>query len=217
MKFNLLIITVFIFSVSNAQIKKGNLFIGGEFQLGISKSTNGNTNNGIIRYTSFGISPSIGWVTKDNLVVGASIVTNFSSSNYSNSDSYSKSNRIGAGFWVRKYLPLGKSFYLFGNGMLSVQSLYSINSNPQPGYYKEKGYAINAFLVPGIAYQINKSLFLEAALNNLVMLGYETKSIETYQSNVNDTKWSANSFNLSSGIGSGTPLQVGIRWMIARK
>ncbi len=165
-----------------------------------------------------GFSPSVGWVTTDNLVVGATILTNFSSSNYPNSVNYIYSSTTGAGFYMRKYLPVGKSFYLFGNGQLSVVSLYNKNSTPQqPFYYKEKGYAVNVTVVPGIAYQINNCLFLEAALNNLLSLEY-TRTNRQYQNSGNsNTSLISNSFGLSTGLGSVTPLQIGMRWMIVRK
>ena len=215
MKFNLLIITLFIFSVSNAQIKKGNLFIGGDVYLSISNATNINANNENTHSSSFGFSPSIGWVTKDNLVVGATILTNFTNNEYSPYGS-NKSYRIGAGIWMRKYLPIGKSFYLFGNGMLAAQPVYSYNSNStQPGN-KERGFSINVNVVPGIAYQVNKGLFLEAALNNLFSLGYTKTNIEYQNANNINSKGVTNSFVLSSGIGSSAPLQVGVRWMIVR-
>ena len=217
MKINLLIIMLFIFSVSKAQIKKGNLFIGGEVQLGISNAGNTNGNGYGTSNSSVGISPSIGWVTRDNLVVGASILTNFFSSNYNNTDNYTKANRIGAGVWLRKYLPLGKSFYLFGNGMLAAQSLVNTTSSTQLNFQKEKGYAININLVPGIAYQVNKWLFLEAALNNLFSVNYERKNTEYQNTGSTNFKGVTNNFGLSSGIGSGIPLQVGMRWMITRK
>ena len=216
MKVKLLIITLFIFSLSNAQIKKGNLFIGGDVYLSISNATNINANNENTRSSSFGFSPSIGWVTKDNLVVGATILSNFTNNEYS-PDGNNKSYRIGAGIWMRKYLPIGKSFYLFGNGMLAAQPVYSYNSNSiQPGN-KESSFSIDINVVPGIAYQVNKGLFLEAALNNLFSLGYRRTIIEYQNANNTNSKGVANSFGLSSGIGSSAPLQVGIRWMIVRK
>ena len=218
MKFNLLIITLFIFSVSKAQIKKGNLFIGGYVYLGISNASSTNANGDISKNSYVGFSPSVGWVTKDNLVLGASIITNFNYNSVTNSNNYFRSNRIGAGVWMRKYLPIGKSFYLFGNGMLSAQSLYNSDNMPtQSNLFVEKGYSIDVILVPGIAYQVNKHLFLDAALNNLFSLGYDRKNTEYESSGSPRIKRVINSFNLSSGIGSGTPLQVGIRWMIARK
>ena len=218
MKINLLIISLFNFSLSNAQITKGNLFIGGDVYLAIFNTNNTNANGDISKSSSVGFSPTIGWVTKDNLVVGASILTNFNSNSSTNSNNYNRSNRIGAGVWMRKYLPIGKSFYLFGNGMLSAQSLYNSNNIvPQPNFYEEKGYSINVILVPGIAYQVNKRLFLDAALNNLFSLGYERKNTDYQISGSPRIKRVTNSFNLSSGIGSVTPLQVGMRWMIARK
>ena len=218
MKITLLIISLFTFSLSNAQITKGNLFIGGDLYLAISNTNNTNANGDFSRNSNFGFSPTIGWATKENLVIGASILTSFSSYNYANSDNYNRSNRIGAGVWMRKYLPIGKSFYLFSNGMLSVQSLYNSNTIvAQPNFYKEKGYSINASLVPGIAYQVNKRLFLDAALNNLFSLGYERRNSEYQNSGSPRIKRVSNSLNLSSGIGSVTPLQVGMRWMIARK
>ena len=216
MKLTLLIISLFTFSLSNAQIKKGNLFIGGDVYLGFFNTTN-TPNGDISRNSGFGFSPTIGWATKDNLVVGVSILTNFSYNSYTNSDNYNSSSRIGAGVWMRKYLPIGKSFYLFGNGMFSVQSLYNSNNIiAQSRFYKEEGCNINVILVPGIAYQVNKRLFLDASLNNLFTLGYERKNTEYQNSGSSNNKQVANSFILSSGIGGVTPLQVGMRWMITR-
>lgn len=119
---------------------------------------------------------------------------------------------------MRKYLPIGKSFYLFGNAMLSAVSVRNTSlAAPQSGFYKQKAYSINAMVVPGITYQVNMHLFLEAALNNLLTIGYERSNIETQDGNGNNTKGVTNFFNLSSGIGSSAPLQVGVRWMIVRK
>ena len=117
---------------------------------------------------------------------------------------------------MRKYLPIGKSFFLFGNGIIAAQPMYNYNSNStQPGN-KERGFSINVNVAPGIAYQVNKGLFLEAALNNLFSLGYTRTNIEYQNANNINSKGVTNSFVLSSGIGSSAPLQVGVRWMIVR-
>ncbi len=127
---------------------------------------------------------------------------------------------MGGGIWVRKYLPLGKSFYLFGNAGLNAQSIYSkYTSVAQTTTYAEevKGYGISAAFSPGISYQIKRRLFLEAALNNLVSFGYERRNTEEQVQNGSTYKGTSNSYYLSSSVGTGVPLQIGMRWIISKK
>jgi hypothetical protein len=220
MKINLLVISLFTSLFLNAQIKKGSLFIGGDAAVNGSryKSTEANQTTSQSNYYSF--SPSLGWAVKDNIVIGGRLLASFYDYNqFSSSNPDNKGNNIGAGIWMRKYQPLGKSFYLFADAGINGYSVYRKQTELlQPDYYyKEKGFGVNASIYPGVSYHIKKCLFLEAALNNLISLGYENRNTEQRNPNGTYNKGANNSYNLSSSLSNGVPLQIGIRWIIAKK
>ncbi len=217
MKINLLFILLFSSSLLNAQIQKGAIFIGGDFSVNGNKATTTNPNNYPAKNTALWISPSIGWVVKENIVVGGNLLLSYFQNEQQPTVTFNKGNRIGGGIWMRKYLPLGKSFYLFGNAGLSVQSIYNKYTIVQQPYYsREKGYTVNAALTPGLSYQIKKSLFLELALNNLISLGFERKNMEEQNQNGTVYKGTNESYNLATSLGGGIPLQIGMRWIIGK-
>lgn len=218
MKIYLLAVCVFISSLVHAQINKGTIFLGGD--LGFSSSTYKTDNpsdNTYQNVSSFNFSPSVGWVVKENTVVGGRI--NLSFLKYKYSQNPSNANSIGAAIYVRKYLPLGKAFYLFGDASLGGQSNYrKILNNNIPEYFStENGYSITAGIYPGISYQIKKCLFLEMALTNLVTLSYIKTNTEQEGPNVQSYKGVYNSFSFYSSLGSAIPIQVGLRFTIPKK
>ena len=221
----IILLAVILFTGANAvaQVNKGTIFLGGDIGFGFSnyKSDNPNDNIHYQKSSSFNFSPSVGWVVKENMVVGGRINLAFFKYDYQQNPSANREsgNNIGAAIYVRKYLPLGKSFYLFGDASLGGQSNYrkGLNSGIPDYFHTEKGYSINAMIYPGIAYQITKCLFLEMALNNLVTLGYTRINTEQQGQNVQNYKGVNNSFGFYSSLGTGVPIQVGMRWMIAKK
>ena len=222
MKINLLVIFLFTSLLLNAQIKKGALFIGGDVSVYGSKYKGTDPANQVTSQNNgFNFSPSLGWVVKDNVIVGGRLMASFDNSKNQPLTYSAKANRIGAGIFMRKYLPLGKSFYLFGDGGLNAQSNYSkqVQSPPmqQSVYTIQKGLAITVTVFPGLSYQVKKSLFIEAALNNLISLGYVRNNTEQSNQNGNIFKGVNNSYNLSSSLGNGVPLQLGMRWMFAKR
>jgi len=215
MKIYLLAICVFISSMIHAQIKKGAIFLGGDISIYGYNANSEASRQDTSKLNNYNFYPSIGWVAKDNLVVGVNLLLSFSN----RVDTYynTKTNRLGAGIFVRKYLPLGKSFYLFANTSLNIQSLNSTFTVQQNYHKKQTGYTINANLIPGISYQLNKSLFLEVALNGLINFGYEKINTEEYNFNSGIYKTNSNNYYLYSNLGNGVPLQVGLRWIIPGK
>lgn len=144
----------------NAQIKKGALFVGGDLQLYSSNTTSTDSNPYTSKNKGIFFSPSIGWVVKENVVAGVSLLLSFNNNEQQNAFHQSKGNRIGGSIFIRKYLPLGKSFYLFSNAAVNGQSVYNKYMYVQQPYYStEKGYAINAVLIPGVAYQLKNLCF----------------------------------------------------------
>ncbi|MES2891518.1 MAG: hypothetical protein V4725_05880 [Bacteroidota bacterium] len=217
MKLNLLLIVLFTSAIVKAQVTPGSLFIGGDLQLSGSTSKGESPVESTIKSNYYYLSPVVGWAVKENLVVGGrltgSLVKSSNSQPYSTQDGYG----LGAGVFVRKYLPLGKSFYLFGDASLNGQYNHKEQEN-SVGIYEleENGYSVAISIYPGIAYQVNKSLFVEASLNNFASLGYSHNKVEQNAgSQVIVSK--NNSYQLSSSIGSTNPLQLGFRWIIPKK
>lgn len=217
MKIYLLTICLFISSLVHAQINKGAIFIGGDLGIYGSNTSSENPNEYASKSNQYYFYPSVGKAVKDNIVVGGNLLLSFTNSTQQPYNNKSKTNRIGAGIFIRKYLPIGKSFYLFGNAALNGQSIYNNYSTPQIPTRKETGYAIGATLIPGVSYQLNNCLFLEVALSNLITLGYQQLNAQDENAGGGIYKSSSKSFNFSSSLGSGVPLQVGLRWMIPRK
>lgn len=217
MKFVLLTIFLPVSLLSNAQIKKGALFIGGDISL-YGSHAKGVEGNPVIRnMNNYYFSPSIGWAVKDNVIVGGRLLASYSEDKELEPSGYeTKGNRIGAAIWMRNYLPLGNSFFLFTDASLGGQSIYMKQTYEVPvSLYKEKGYAINAVVYPGLSYRVKKSVFIEVALNNLFSVSYERKNTEQGSSGP-FLKRVVNNYGFSTSIGNGVPLQVGIRWIIAK-
>lgn len=113
MKFILLISLLTSSLILNAQINKGGLFIGGDVQIFGSKFESSNPGQYIRNTNNYNFSPSVGWVVNDNIVVGGKLLAYFFNDGEQNPSNYDrKGSNVGAGFWARKYIPVGKSFYL---------------------------------------------------------------------------------------------------------
>ena len=90
---------------------------------------------------------------------------------YSNALSNNKAtnNTYNFGIFERKYFPIIKNFYFFGQGNLNYS--YNSNNNPdQNTYYKT--YGIGFSFTPGISYKVSKNIYLESTLANLISFGY---------------------------------------------
>ena len=85
------------------------------------------------------------------------------------------STSYGAGIFARKYKPLGKGFYLFGESNLRFsysRSREYFSINPTIEEYKNRNYAISIGLNPGLSYEVTKRLQLELIFQDLVSANY---------------------------------------------
>ena len=105
----------FAFS-AHSQISKGAVLLGGN--IGFSANDNSVATDDNKNHSYF-INPSIGFVVKENKVFGINL--SYGHSIYQTApDQKSESNNYGGGVFHRRYLPLGKSFYFYGQGQLNV-------------------------------------------------------------------------------------------------
>ena len=154
---------------SSAQVNEGRYLLGGNS--GFYK----NQPSGESTSEVFNTNIQFGKVIKDNTVAGI-----FLSFGYSNGVQY-KMNQFGAGVFYRKYKPLAKDLYFFGEG----DALYNYSKTTQNDFQIGSSGTRNSFnggslsFIPGISYSICKRMQMELAMPNLVSLSYGVSKNET--------------------------------------
>ncbi len=172
-------------TVCQAQIVKGDQLLGGS--IGFTRGNVNNYSGGGIRtgvtLTAINLNISYGIAVKNNIVNGFSAGFSFIDNPVSTYDPVSgytirnsKNRSATAGVFKRRYLPLGKNFYAFGQ--LGADFTYSQNDYDQLGsgtvYEKavNKSYLVNGSLYPGLSYQLNNRFMLDLGFGSLVNIGY---------------------------------------------
>lgn len=213
------IFSTLFFSQSNAQINKGTIWLGGQLSF-ISQHNTYNTpsfpansSNNIV------ISPSIGKAIKDNLIAGVDFNYAYSKSTYNPGNPGSPTNsqttnNFGVGVYLRKYAPLGKNFYLFGQGRLGGTSLDSEVKYQSTVYSSNKGYSIDLGFYPGISYQVSKRVQFETGLNNLFDINLLHVVSKQFDAGAITAESTSNTFLVSSSLSSLASLTLGFRVML---
>jgi hypothetical protein len=181
----------------HAQINKGSVLLGGNVGFSTTKAKDTSLeNNGV------SVSPVVGIAVKQNLVVGLSFNYSHSKDNLNLNNYQSEGKSYGAGVFVRKYVPLGKGFYLFGETGLNYQDYSGAYTYTyQKTELKVQSIGIN--LYPGVSYAISKKLQLEFGLPQLVTLGYsKTRQIvnDATTQKTNEVYFSASASSFSNFI-----------------
>ncbi len=212
-KKSLLIATIasMTFFYSNAQIKKGAIFLGGDIGGSAQKTkTNITTTD---KQTGITISPVWGKAIKENLILGANAGFNFYTNDNTGTASNQKQNSYGLGIFLRKYKQVGKSgFSLFFQGGIG-SSYYTLKTKGPAAYFDDiKRYNITVNAYPGISYTVNKKLQLETGFNNLLTLNYYTEKRDI--GGGSPLKSKTNGFNISSSLNNLSSLYVGFRVLL---
>ena len=204
----LLAASLFTVCIANAQIKKGDILLGGNFNFNKQDSKSGTYTSD---QTSFTISPSIARAVKDDLIVGLNLSYAHNRSKSGSPAAVSTGDNYGLGIFVRKYKSLGANFALFAEGDLSGN--YGQSTNYQDGGPKppaNKGYSINAGFYPGLAYFIGRHVQLETGMQNLAYASYGHS-----KSGVSATEGKSNSFSLGSSLSKTLDnFIIGIKWIM---
>jgi autotransporter-like protein len=183
-------LTILVTSALRAQINKGSVFLGGNVGFSTIKSKDTSLEN-----NSVYITPVAGIAVKQNLIVGVSVNYSHSKNNLNVPASQTEYKSYGAGIFARKYVPLGKGFYLFGETGLNYQNYsdtYTYTS--QKNELKVQSIGIN--LYPGVSYAVSKMLQLEVGLPQLVTFGYSKN--EWLLNDATTQKSSGTNFNASA-------------------
>lgn len=190
----LLAVTIFTATITNAQISKDNLILGGNLSLNLNSQKNEGSES--TNTTNFSIAPSIGKVYKDNHVIG--LIAKYKFSGVSNNSNLN-TNSFGAGVYLRQYKPLDKGFYIFAQESLNADFDHARSIHNEPGVIEDdKVTNIYLALNPGFSYDINRRLQAELLfLNNFLSLGYQTQNTKFENTNLY-TNYKNNTFYASS-------------------
>ena len=162
------IVSVCVCSISFSQINKGSVLLGGGLTINNNKVEDADP----ARKSNYvSITPAVGIAVKQNTVAGIQLTYWNSNDNIYTALQKDERTGYGAEVFLRKYLTLGKGFYVFGQG--GVQYNNSKYTNTNPNYKTEqKGWSMGLNLYPGISYAVTKKFHLEAGLAQLANLSY---------------------------------------------
>lgn len=199
--------------ISNAQLNKGTILLGGD--LFVSTYT---VKDGIAEYETngFGLSPVFAVAVKDNKFFGITLSYGRYENNQPPIYISSEGNSYGASVFYRSYKSVLNKLYAF------VQAGIPINYNKteltqSPDYhFTDKVFSVGLNVTPGISLPVSKKVFLEAGFNNVVSVSYQHTKTNGYNSGTTVDR-SSSGFSFSSSIGSFTHnLYFGFRFFIPK-
>ncbi len=214
-KFITLSVIVLLAFNASAQFQKGNKVLG--FGLNIGQSSNNSISPATTQSNSgFGINGSLslakaksetrlnGFIV--NIGYGKGVSKN---SNPVFTDGFSESYNAGLGYFMRKYKPLGKNFFVFGEAQGGVNYNRQIVRSSQ--HLDIDQYQANIGIYPGLAYKWNDRFLLELRFADFANLSYSYT--ERKYSNTSEYNRSL-SFGTSLGLGYFSNIGIGARWII---
>lgn len=212
--FTLLSFSFLFLTSSQAQIKKGATFLGGNIGASSGKTTSTNVGNNLNQsQKGVSFSPVFGKAIKENIVVGVNGLYSSRKTDFEGDFNDSKEKTYGFGFFIRKYKQLGKGgFSIFLQGELGGdyykrdQGSITIIKDE----YKQFGIRINVY--PGISYSISKRLQLESGLTNLIAIGYNKGKGE--RTGVQTSSYESESFNVYSSLENLSSFYFGFRLLL---
>lgn len=196
---------------SQAQITKGTVLLGGT--VGASTYTT-ETFSTKYKARGFTLSPSAGFTVKDNHVVGISLTYGHGSTKSTYTDL--TNDTYGAGVFYRRYLPLGKSFYFYGQADARY-SYFKSDFIQDPAYKTSNEQKFGRLsLSPGITYAVSKRFHLEVAMNDIISLNYNDTQYHWISSS--DSRYDKNKgFNFESHMNLSTDLVIGFRILLGKQ
>jgi hypothetical protein len=218
MKYSILFFSLLFSITVSAQFQKGNKVLGLGLSFGSNSSENFNGNTTLTnRSSGLNISTELGFAKNQTTLNGFFLNAGVGSQKFESTQApstKSTSYTAGAGYFMRKYKPLGKSFFVFGD--LRGGFNYSHQNSNQNQQFDQTGYNISASLFPGVAYQWNRKFLLEIRMGDLISTGYN-KNIQKNSSTSERVENSSFGFSSSLGLGYFQNLGIGIRWIVGKK
>jgi hypothetical protein len=200
--------------ISNAQLTKGTILLGGDLFVSTYKLKDGFSE---YNSTGYGLSPVFAVAVKDNKFFGGSLSYGHYKNGQPPSYTSSEGDSYGASVFYRCYKPVLNKIYAFVQAGIPVNYLKNEITQSQNSYITEKNFSVGLNVSPGISVAVSKKIYLEAGLNNVASLSYQHTNTTGNNSGNNIDK-SSSGFSFSSSLGSFSyNLYFGFRFFIPKK
>lgn len=165
-------------SFSNAQLKKGSLWAGGDFSYGSFTNRVNDEPDLQARRKVSAVRPFVGISTTENSISGIIFQYRKMREKYvAPGGRATEEIQKGAGWFYRKYKMLGKGFYIYING--EVNYVYVTRESRSVEEFSDFNNSKEHLLIlttyPGIAYALNKNIHLEMRTGNLFNVHYSDR------------------------------------------
>lgn len=162
------------------------------------------------------VNPVVGVAVKPNFVIGISGLYGHSNLRSDSTSTPPQSNAEGGSIFLRRYFPLGKNFYLYGQGSIGYRHDHS-KIEESDYYHSDETNTINLSVAPGLAYAISRKFHLEIGLSDLLAAAYGRNKTVTYGLGIGGVQTTkSNFFNLSSSLNPTSGLYLGFRVLLAK-
>jgi hypothetical protein len=204
-------------AVAKAQISKGRTLLGGTVVY--NRTTASYSNNDLYPASQnyITINPAVGVAVKENLIVGVegSFYSSVQKSGPTPNFTTTNGHGYGGSFFLRRYVPLAKRFYFFGQGAIGASTNTSKSEYNNQTINSSEGWSTAISFSPGLTYGIFRKLYIESSLNGFALLAYghsKYKSTDTNTGAVSTSK--ASNFNFSTSLSGGNGFSIGFRFLL---
>jgi len=180
-KISLIVFSVFMISVANAQFSAGDRYLSGSFSAGWAKN---NPSNNEQKQFNIAFSPAFTKFKTDKKASGFRLLTMYGENKSTSGSNTQKTNQygLGASIFSQNYFSLGKGFYFFAEK--GIRASYSNAKTTQSAFASNKivteGYSASIYLKPGVGYKLTDRLLLNLEFGDILNLGYgHTKTENT--------------------------------------
>ena len=218
-KLSLLVILLSaVFCNVHAQVSKGSIFLGGNINFMSQKINSLIPNVTSTSNSVFNFSPAMGKAIKDNMVVGIDLDYAYSKVDQGTGSYVQTNNGFGAGVFLRRYVALGKGFYVFGQGRFGAMYNSGKIDQGQPTATSDniKGFSFNFGFYPGISYQVSKRLQLETGFNNLAYISFQHNKDTQTAVGGPVTEAKTNSFSIGTSLDNLAAFTLGFRVLLSK-
>ena len=213
----ILFLLLIAFFQTYAQIDKGSIFLGGQISYYNQSASSPQDSNQTSKNKQFNFTPAIGIAVKNNVIVGIDLTYVYTKTLTTNYPYNQITNTFGAGVFMRRYVPLGKGFYVFGQGRIGGTYNTGKIKQGNPEIDDDiKGYTVSFGFYPGVSYQVSKRVHLETGFNNLFYIEYDhNRDNQTNTGVVTAVK--TNTFSAGSSLNNLAAFTLGVRVLLSKQ
>lgn len=201
--------------LSQAQIDKGTVLLGGDITL---SSTTGTGTSQNVKQQLFLVDPTVGLGVANNLVLGLDLGLGYQSER----DAFGlQDNHYQAGVFLQKYKPLGSGFSFFGATELSFG--YDDQTQDESAGMREdtRTTTVELAFSPGVAYALSHRWQMQVAFPRVLALSYSNQKQvlnipEQGGPTQGETTEGYHSYGLSTSLSTEFQLSVGLQYLIGK-